>query len=497
MTAFELPGTIDLGSFYDVSVRERKVSLREGAAAEVRRGSEFLASRLAAGEPIYGVNTGFGPLVGRAVDDASLSALQRNLLQQLSPNVGPPVPAAVSRGTTLLRAAAIARVHSGAGTALVDSLIALLNSGATPRLRAYGSVGASGDLVPLSTLARCLTGEGELVLPSGEVRENSASLLRSIGVEPAELGPKEGLALVNGTSFSLAVTALSLHSAEAMLRERALPLSATLLLLFDDSLQHLSSRIYELKAHSGAVEIAGALRGWLEESAPESSPGVPQPPYSARSLALWLGVVSDHFNTSRGSVETEMNSVDDNPLLFPEEDLILHGANFQGVYAAKAADDLVFGLVKLSNLLERQLNRLFHEKLNGDLPPFLAPEPVGLHSGLQGMQLLATSLLADLRTKAVAHGTQSLPTNGDNQDVVSMSANAALNALEAVRKSAYLVSVLECSTARALQLRKPHMGRRLKAWWKEREDLLDYDYAGAPLDRLLEKRRASILPWDR
>jgi histidine ammonia-lyase len=491
-----IPGDLDLDGFVELALGTRTPLLAPGTREAVEEGRAFLSERLEARESIYGVNTGFGPLVGRAVDDAFVESLQQNLLQQLSPNVGPPLPAAVSRGTLALRASAIARGHSGAGVGVLEALIAMVASGAVPLIRAYGSVGASGDLLPLARMARALRGEGELILPSSEVRENSPELLRSLGVEPLRLGPKDGLALVNGTSFSLAITALSLHAAERMLMSWIYPLSATLLLIFGDSLQHLSARLYELKAHRGALETAGALRGWLEIEEPEASHGVPQPPYSSRSLSLWLGVVADHLRRSRQVVETEINGVDDNPLLFARDGMVLHGANFQGVYTAQAADDLTAALAKVANLAERQLNRLFHEKLNGDLPPFLAPEPVGLHSGLQGFQLLATSLLADLRAKAVVHGAQSIPTNGDNQDVVSMSANAALNALEAVRKSAYLTAVLECSVARALQLRSVTLSPSLEAWWNQRSHLLKYEYAAAGLDELLEARKRRMLPWD-
>ncbi|MFW6215996.1 MAG: aromatic amino acid ammonia-lyase [Alkalispirochaetaceae bacterium] len=489
-----VPGRLDLESFISAATGGATLYLRPEASIDSAR--RFLLDRLSQGEVIYGVNTGFGPLVGRKVANEAAEELQEHLLQQLSPNVGPPVPAAVARGTVALRAAALARGHSGVGSELVSALVDLFNSGATPLLRSYGSVGASGDLVPLARLARVLLGQGEIRLPGGEVRPNSPALLRQLGVSPVQLGAKEALALVNGTSFSAAITAVSLHGALRILADRLLPLSATLLLLMGDSLQHLSEGIYELKAHPSAISILRELRLWLDPLRPEESFGVPQPPYSARSLVLWLGVVRDHFDSAGETIEVEMNSVDDNPLLFPEQERILHGANFQGVYAARAAEEVTGGLAKASVLMERQLNRLFHEHLNGGLPPFLAPEPVGLHSGLQGFQLLATSLLADIRSRALFHGAGSVPTNGDNQDVVSMSANAGANAMEVTRKSSYIASVLECSLARALQLREVELPERLAAWWEKRRFLLEADYAGEPLDQLLEGRKASIIPWD-
>lgn len=489
-----LPGRIDLGSFLTLAGGEGRLFL--SPTNPVGRAREFLTERLARGEAIYGVNTGFGPLVSREVAAGAASELQANLLQQLSPNVGPIMPAAVSRGTLALRAAALAQGHSGVGLPVVEALLALFNSGATPLLRAYGSVGASGDLIPLARLARVLRGEGELRLPNGEVRPNTPSLLREVGLEPLELGAKEGLALVNGTSFSAAITALCLDVAIRLFEERLLPLSATLLLLLGDSLQHLSELIYRLKPHPSALSVMRTLQRWVGTTSPEESFGVPQPPYSGRSLVLWLGVIRSHLDSAGETIEIEMNSVDDNPLLFPEQELILHGANFQGVYAARAAEEVTGAVAKASLLMERQINRLFHEKLNGGLPPFLAPEPVGLHSGLQGFQLLATSLLADIRAKALFHGASSVATNGDNQDVVSMSANAGQNALEVCRKGAYIAAVLELSVARALQIRDIALPERLRGWWEERRALVEADYAGSPLDALLEARKAALMPWD-
>ena len=496
MPTFELPDHLSLSSFVSLATGTSALSCAPTLPDHVNKAHDFLSQRLAAGDEVYGVNTGFGPLVDRTVAEDDIRELQRNLLQQLSGNVGPLLPTAISRGTTVLRANALSKGHSGARFAILKQLTALVNSGATAPIRAYGSVGASGDLVPLTRLARVLLGDDHLRLPDGTVVENSDALLKKHGMVSLELEPKEGLALVNGTSYSTAITALCLDVALRMLEQYTIPLTATLLLALGDSLQHLSPEIYRLKKHESALSVCRSFTEWLSPHQPHESHGTPQPPYSGRSVVLWLGAVAEHFEQARRTIEIEMNSVDDNPLIFPDDQRILHAANFQGTYAAKAADDLSQGLVKMANLVERHINRLFHDKLNGDLPAFLAPEPIGLHSGLQGFQLLATSLLADIRAKSVAHGTQSFPTNADNQDVVSMSANAALNALEITRKTAYLTAIFESSMTRLLQIRDLSLTEELQNWWDQRNELFAHNFPAENLAPILEKRKAVVMPWD-
>jgi histidine ammonia-lyase len=491
-----LPTELDLETFIGLSRGTGSVELDPKARQLLEAGHRTVVSAIESGDSVYGVNTGFGPFSDRPVGPESAATLQQNLLQQLSGNIGPGLPAEASRGATLHRAAALARGHSGVRPQTVDALIALVQSGATPYIQSYGSVGASGDLVPLARLARVLTGHGALRLPQGDVREASLELLATLGVPRIELQPKEGLAIVNGTSVSLAVSALALYAAQTMLHDYLFPLAATLFLLLDESFQFLAPEVYRLKGHASALQAREALAAWLPHVDLKQSPGVPQPPYSTRSMVLWAGSVRERLNQAEETVEVELNSVDDNPLVFAEEQELLHAANFQGSYVAMAADRTAEALGTAATLAERQLNRLLHGKLNGDLPPFLAPEPVGLHSGLQGLQLTATGLAAEMRSLAAPRSTTSIATNGDNQDVVSMSANAALNALDSARKGAHLFAAYECALARALQLRSPTLGEPLSAWWGARQSLLERDFVGAPLDGVLAARAAKILPWD-
>jgi len=500
MNIFRLPERLTLKQFVDIATLKTHIHAESVVQEYMDRTHQFLMERIDEGEQIYGVNTGFGPLVDKTVQKENMNRLQQDLLQQLSCNTGPAIPAVLARGTMVLRANAISKGHSAARYDVLNQLLKFINSGATPVIQAYGSVGASGDLIPLTRMARTLSGLDKLRMPDGKVVDNSVQTLKFIGVDAVDLQPKEGLALVNGTSYSCAVTAFCLHTAKRILEGYVIPLGLTLMLLMDDSLQHLSADAYSVKPHQTAVDICKQFNSWLDPINPEKSHGLPQPPYSARSIVLWLGGTQEHFQQAEKIIQIEMNSVDDNPLFFPETDKILHAANFQGSYVGKAADDLSQGLVKVSNLMERQINRLFHDKLNGNLPAFLAPEPVGLHSGLQGFQLLATSLLSDIRTKAVAHSTQTFPTNADNQDIVSMSANAALNALEITRKTAIITAVFECSLARALQLLSDTipLTDSLKRWWNENERsaLLKNNFAAGNLSEIVDGRVKKMVPWD-
>ncbi len=475
-----------------IGSRDCGVFVDRDTISVVDRSRKTLTDHLATGEAIYGVTTGFGPFVNKPVDHDSQIELQLNLMQQLGCNVGPHLPSDIVRAIMAVRARALARGVSGVRSRVLNSLIDMINSGATPVIRRFGSVGASGDLVPLATLARCMAGWDTIRLPDGQVVDNSPGTLAELGIDAFSPQPKEALAIVNGTSFSSAIAAVCTARTLRSFSETVLPLVATALALLDDSHQHLASTIYEFKAHESAKQVAESLRALLNLDRPADSPGLPQPPYSSRSAVLWYGAAAEKLDTAYRTLETELNSVDDNPLSVPEEDLLLHGANFQGTYTALAADDLSQAVGRIAVGLERLINRLLHDDHNGDLPAFLAEEPVGLHSGLQGCQLLATSLTADIRTRQNTHGLSSIPTNGDNQDIVSMSANASLNALELSDRFAQLLAVSECIFARAVTLSPGKLSSSLEAHWKQRGELLEADFSHGDLSALIDARHMEI-----
>ena len=230
-----LPADLSANDLTRLATGRLKMKLAEGRADYLDSGHRFLIETIESGESVYGVTTGFGPLVDRGVSHERMVALQENLFQQLSGNVGPDLPEEICRAALALRINALSKGSSGVRANLVQSMIDLLNSGATPVLQSWGSVGASGDLVPLTRIGRVLQGKDRIRMPDGEICDNSPELLDSLGVQPISVGPKEGLGVVNGTSFSAAITSLEHSRLANLLNNVFIPLSATQILLFGDS----------------------------------------------------------------------------------------------------------------------------------------------------------------------------------------------------------------------------------------------------------------------
>lgn len=434
----------------------KKLVFQKDVESAMHENHEFLKQRVQK-ETIYGVNTGFGPLVDREISNEQAIDLQYNLTQQLSGNMGPVLPYSISRLIFKLRIRALSQAKSGVSFELFNHLVDVYNLGYSPKFREWGSVGASGDLVPLTSLPRFIAGKDEGFSPDQLQFEK----IRDTYTFKA----KEGLALVNGTSFSTAINAQVYLKFEQLLHDFILPTSILNQFILDDSFQHLSEHIYSVKAHATAKKLAKELRDWVEPHPINHSHGTPQAPYTSRSIVLWLGSVLQRLEDAKHVIEPELNAVDDNPLFFHQDDLILHAANFQGTYAAYAADNLATALTMTALIIERSINRITHDKLNGNLPAFLADEPIGVNNGLQGLQLLATSLLADIKSKNQVHSTSSIPTNADNQDIVSMSANAALNAYHLLDKVELLVKIYILIVGRAYQLSDPEIKNdKLKSW---------------------------------
>jgi histidine ammonia-lyase len=457
------PEYLNLSNLVDILNKPIELSIDQ--EKRIIKNRLFIENKLAQNEPVYGISTGFGPLVNQTISKDDQILLQYNLLQQLSCNSGPVLNYEISRLIFFLRIHALSQARSGISSELIKHMIKVYNAGISPLFKQFGSVGASGDLVPLAQLGRILIGKDACISPLDEKPLNTNEVLQKFGIQEYHLKEKEGLAIVNGTTYSCGITAYVFQKLNKLIQNEIYPLIALHWLIFNDSLQHLSEKVYQLKAHSSAQAVATTFREWLSNIHVEESHGVPQPPYSSRSVVLWLGAAMEQINHAENLIETEMNSVDDNPLFFHEDNLVLHAANFQGTYIALAADELNAGMTHITLLLERIVNRLTHRSLNDGLPAFLADEPVGLNSGLQGLQLLITSLTADLRTRAQRYSLSSIPTNADNQDVVSMSANAAHASLEALERFTLVTTAFKLMILRAIQLRDlPELSKKLQEW---------------------------------
>ncbi|MEV4568608.1 aromatic amino acid ammonia-lyase [Nonomuraea sp. NPDC049419] len=374
--------------------------------------------------PVYGATTGFGALVGFAGREDEADQCD-NTLAHLGAGQGPDLPPDVARAALLVRVWSLAQGLSGVSAHVVDGLAAMFGTTFVPAVPRYGSVGASGDLIPLAYATQALRGRGHAYVEGR--RMPAADALRETGLSPLALDGRDALALVNGTSLTTAATALALESVRAA--HRAVQ---TLTCLLADLLgcdpQFLDPRLLDAYGHRGAADVADGMRRTLAGARPSGTRAL-QEPYSIRCSPQLLGAAEDALRYVDGVVAADLSSVSDNPLFFPDDDLVVHGGNFFGQPAAFASDVLAMVVAQLGNLAERQLDLLVDPGRNGGLPPMLAAGP-GRQHGMQGVQLATTAFVAELRRAAVPAGMQSLPTNLHNQDVVPFGTQAALRAYD-------------------------------------------------------------------
>jgi len=389
-------------------------------------GRDFLTKVLGDDRAVYGSTTGFGALVGYA-GRPDLRDQADNTLAHLGAGHGPDLDPALVRATLLVRAWSLAQGASGVSPHVVDALAAMLGTGFAPAVPRYGSVGASGDLIPLGAAAQALRGRGHAYLDG--LRMPAAEALDRAGLSPLPLDGRDALALVNGTSLTTAALALALAEARAAHRA-ARNLTCLLADLLGCDPQFLDERLIRRFHHPGAVDVAAAMRATLAGVTPSGTRAL-QEPYSIRCSPQLLGAAEDALRYVDGVVAADLAGVSDNPLFFPDDDAVVHGGNFFGQPAAFAADLLTTVLAQVGNLVERQLDLLVDPARNGGLPPMLAAGP-GRQHGLQGVQLAATALVAEIRRDAMPAGMQSLPTNLHNQDVVPFGTQSALRALDQV-----------------------------------------------------------------
>lgn len=444
---------------------------------------EDIAARMRAGEatpPIYSINTGFGSLAGReafkSVDDAI--DLSRRLIVSNASGVGAPLDDEVVRAAMLIRAASLARGHSAVRPALVQTLLTMLARDVLPVVPEYGSLGASGDLIPLAHLALVMSrppGSEDPEIDSGEAshrgqRCSGLAAMRAAGLERLVLGPKEGLAMINGTSFSTAQVAIALADADNLLAsaEITAAMSIEALAGFGDA---FIPQIHEARGHAGQIECAARIRALLAGSRlvdgdvdrdPTRQP--PQDAYSLRCTPQVLGAVRDTLQFVRRIVETELNAATDNPLVFPDLPAsrrlkAVSGGNFHAEYLAFAADFLAITVTEIGNLAERRLFRLDDGSLNRGLPDMLvASEQVGMDCGYMLPQYLAAALVSDCKTLAHPDSVDSIPTCANQEDHVSMANNAGRHARQVVANIEVVIGTELLMAAQALELRLAKAG---------------------------------------
>ena len=423
MTLALRPGEVSLRDWKAIW-RGETARLVPAARAPVAAGAAAVERIVARGAPVYGVNTGFGKLAGIRIAAQDLERLQRNIVLSHAAGVGEPTPAAVIRLMMALKLASLGRGASGVRPATIGLLEALLAQGLTPVVPAQGSVGASGDLAPLAHMAASLIGVGEI--EADGVRRPAAEALAVAGLAPLELGPKEGLALLNGTQFSTAWALAGLFEAEALF-QAALVTGALSTEAARGSDTPFDARIHQLRGHATQVETATALRALMAGSAIRAShlKGDPrvQDPYCLRCQPQVMGAALKLLRQAAEVLAVEANGVTDNPLILADADEALSGGNFHAEPVAFAADMIAMAVCEIGALAERRIAMLVDPTLSG-LPAFLTRRP-GLNSGFMIPQVTAAALVSENKQKACPASVDSIPTCANQEDHVSMAAHGA------------------------------------------------------------------------
>jgi tyrosine ammonia-lyase len=437
------------GSDLDDVAEPLELTLSPLARSRVGRCSAFVREHLAQGNVIYGMSTGFGPLVSFP---ASADAVEQGmgLLNHLRAGQGEMLAPHLARAMLLARAWSLARGHSGVSVEVLDALSAVLAIPWAPAVPEWGSVGASGDLTPLAHAAGALCGEGEAFL-GGELLSAGMALERG-GLHPLKLRGRDALGLVNGTALTAAAASLAASSARRAISV-ALELTALVAETVGAARSFTTPALLALSGHPGGHRVALRLEAMLTGSTAKRSRPL-QEVYSLRCVPQLVGAVDESVEHAEQVTTADLNGVSDNPVFFPDENTVIHGGNFFGQQVAFAADALNLALTQLANLAERQLDLLMDPTRNGGLPLLLSAKP-GAQSGLAGVNLAATAIVASMRRYATPASIQSLPTNGHNQDVVPFGTQAALEALRQSERLALVQASLALGIRQAAYLGAP------------------------------------------
>jgi histidine ammonia-lyase len=430
-----------------------RCALTPGAKRRVLASRRAVIAATRGGKQVYGVNTGFGQLASVRIAPEHLAELQLNLIRSHSAGVGAPFPERIVRAILALRANCLARGHSGLRLETLNLMIALLDRGIAPVVPEKGSVGASGDLAPLAHVALTLVGEGEATYRGRTMPAGGA--LRKARLEPVTLGPKEGIALINGTQVMTAIGGLTLLRAEraAVVADIA---GAMTLEALKGSHHAFERRIHAARPQRGQGVAAGNLRKLLADSPIERSHadcGRVQDAYSLRCMPQVHGAARDTFAFVREILSIEINASTDNPMVFAEDGALVSGGNFHGQPVAIALDHLGTAACSLATISERRIERLVNPALS-DLPAFLAREP-GLHSGFMMAHVTAAALVSENKVLAHPASVDTIPTSAGKEDHVSMGTHAARKAQEIVGNVETVLAIELLCAAAALDFLKP------------------------------------------
>lgn len=453
-----------------IGVGDKTVALEQEALERCRASRRFLEDEVRANRVIYGVNTSFGPMCNKIIDDEQIEALQVNLIRSHAAGLGDPLKDYIALAVMAVRLNTLVKGYSGVRIELLEHMQWLINQRVAPYIPECGSVGASGDLIHLAHLALAIIGEGQ-VYYGGELRD-AAEVYEQLGRRPMRLSFKEGIALMNGTSAMTALAAFALFGAKKLLNLSCVS-GAFAIEIFGGIDDAFDEDLHLVKPHTGQLEIAGTIRNLYQGSKNitlrsrmhdlirqqksdgpvfETSINV-QDVYSVRCTPQVLAPVAEAIAQAVRVVETEANSSNDNPIVIPEKKKVIHGGNFHGQSIGFVMDMLCMAIATLCTLSERRTNKYLDRNLNEGLPEFLIPGTLGLTMGFMGAQYLATSTTAENRQLANPVSTNSISCNASNQDVVSMGTVAARKAFKAVSNAKHIVTLEILADLQALSFR--------------------------------------------
>lgn len=449
--ALILDGTgLTIEKVVDVARKGEKVELSPEAEERIKKCRAMLERKLESREIMYGVNTGIGEFSETLLSDEKVKQFQRYLIYNHAAGIGEPAPREYVRAAMLSRINVHAKGHSALRLEITKLLVEMLNKGVTPFVCQKGSVGASGDLAPMSQIALVVMGEGQAwyedeLLPGHEA-------LKRAGLEPETLHARDGLALINGSNLLNAMNALHLFDINRWLKQAEIAAAMTLEAL-NANMKPYDQRLHEARGFPGAVRTAKAIMKCIEGS--ELLKGGKkkiQDAYSMRSTPQVIGAAHDAVAFAREQVEIELNGVGDNPVFFAEENLVLTGANFQGSPVSLPMDMAGTAITMVSVISERRLNRLLNPALSVGLPPFLTEDP-GFYSGFMLSQYTAGTLIVEQRMLSAPAACASIPAAADQEDFVSMGMNTAIKNAQILHNAYGVLGIEFMAAAQALDLR--------------------------------------------
>lgn len=496
------PGKLTLGDLRSISRKPTIISLADDCLAAIKASAETVRQVIGQGRVIYGVNTGFGLLANTVINDDELEELQRSIVLSHAAGVGDFMAESTVRLMMVLKINSLSRGYSGIRQEVIEALIKLVNAGVYPCVPRKGSVGASGDLAPLAHMSTILLGEGEVIYRgkrmSGKKGLEKADLL------PITLGPKEGLALLNGTQASTAYALEGLFRAEdlfnAAMVSGSLCVEAAL-----GSRRPFEALVHEVRGHQGQIDVAAAFRRLLEHSDIENfhqDCEAVQDPYSLRCQPQVMGACLTQLRNAAAVLLTEANGVSDNPLVFTSENDIVSGGNFHAEPVAMAADNLALAIAEVGALSERRIALLIDSHMS-KLPPFLV-EKGGLNSGFMIAQVTAAALASENKSLAHPASVDSLPTSANQEDHVSMATFAGRRLLEMAENTRAIVAIELLAACQGIDFRAPLQSsvtlERARAMIRQEVPFYDHDRYFSPdikkVETLIESQTFNSLISD-